>query len=151
MKRIVLVACSAGKVESGPVPARDLYNSQLFKLARAYAEKRTNCEALGDRWFILSALHGLLDPDELVAPYDASLNDESAAERRHWAYSVMAQIELLQLGQCEIVILAGRAYREHLQSMLAAQGHVISVPMDGMGIGQQLQFLSNDKNYRGRN
>ncbi len=134
--RVFLVACSAGKVESGPVPARDLYNSQLFTLARRYAEKS------GATWFILSAKFGLLDPVQLVAPYDESLNAKRAVERAAWGHLVAAQLKQRQLGSAELVILAGRAYRDPLQQLLESQGHIITVPMKGMGIGKQLQFLS---------
>ncbi len=134
--RVFLVACSAGKVQAGSVPARDLYSSQLFTLARRYAEKH------GAAWFILSAKFGLLDPAQLVAPYDESLNDKRAGERAAWGQLVAEQIRLQQLAGVELVILAGRAYRDPLQQLLEAQGHTITVPMAGLAIGKQLQFLT---------
>ncbi|WP_395858435.1 DUF6884 domain-containing protein [Arthrobacter sp. KBS0702] len=39
----------------------------MFKKASAYAE--LTC----DRWYILSAKHGLLHPDEIIQPYDMRL------------------------------------------------------------------------------
>lgn len=135
--RAFLVACSAGKVKTGPVPARDLYISQLFTLARRYAEK------FGDPWFILSAKFGLLDPLQLVAPYDESLNDKRVDERAAWARMVAAKVQQQQLARIELVILAGRAYRDPLQQLLEAQGHTVTVPMQGLAIGKQLQFLTH--------
>jgi hypothetical protein len=73
---VVLVACCGPKLKE-PVPAADLYISDLFKKARTYAERR-------GRWFILSALHGLLDPSAVVAPYDVTLKKMPAAKRREW-------------------------------------------------------------------
>ena len=66
--RVVLVACAKSKV-SQPAAAKDLYSSARFRKARAYAEK------LGDPWFILSAEHGLVAPDEWLAPYERYLPD----------------------------------------------------------------------------
>jgi hypothetical protein len=48
-------------------PAGDLYVSSLFMGRRRFVE--ASC----DRWFILSALHGGVDPDEVIEPYDESL------------------------------------------------------------------------------
>lgn len=49
----------AGK-RPGPAPAADLYTSDWFRKARAYAER------YADTWFVLSALHGVLAPDVYV-------------------------------------------------------------------------------------
>ena len=61
--RIGLVGCVKKK---GPVaaPAEELYVSPLFVGRRRFVE--STC----DRWFILSALHGLVDPHEVIEPYD---------------------------------------------------------------------------------
>ncbi len=62
----MLVGCVATKAPA-PAPAKDLYRSQLFTRRRAYAE------ASGKPWFILSALHGLVQPDEVTEPYDLNM------------------------------------------------------------------------------
>jgi hypothetical protein len=56
-----LVGCSKRKLAQ-PAPAALLYASPLFRLAARY------CAASCGRWFVLSARHGLLAPDEAVAP-----------------------------------------------------------------------------------
>lgn len=71
---IALIACSAAKLPS-PAPARDLYQGQLFRAARAWAE------AHADAWYILSALHHVLDPAEVVEPYNLSLADVAAGRK----------------------------------------------------------------------
>jgi diadenosine tetraphosphate (Ap4A) HIT family hydrolase len=63
---ITLVACCGPKLTK-PAPAADLFVSSLFKKDRTHAERR-------GRWFVLSALHGLVDPTEVIAPYDVTLN-----------------------------------------------------------------------------
>lgn len=63
---VVLVGCGASKREFA-CAARDLYTGCLFTDRRAFAERS------GQPWFILSAKHGVLRPDTIVAPYDHRL------------------------------------------------------------------------------
>lgn len=63
---VFLVACVAAKLDR-PAPARDLYASPWFQKARAYVERQ------GGAWFILSAKHGLIAPETVIAPYDETL------------------------------------------------------------------------------
>ncbi len=64
---LYLVSCVSQKLPVS-APAKDLYTSPLFCKARSYVERK------GQPWFILSAKHGLLHPDQPVAPYDLTLN-----------------------------------------------------------------------------
>jgi hypothetical protein len=59
--RVALVSCVKSK-RTSESPARDLYTSPLFTKMRRYAEQHA------EAWFILSAEHGVLAPDQLVAP-----------------------------------------------------------------------------------
>lgn len=61
-----LVGCASQKLRR-PAPARELYVSPLFKKASAYAEQAC------DRWYVLSAKHGLVHPDAIFEPYDMKL------------------------------------------------------------------------------
>jgi hypothetical protein len=66
-KKIALVACVSKKA-SAPMPARDMYTSDWFRKASAYAARVT------DDWYILSAKYGLIAPDTVIEPYDETLN-----------------------------------------------------------------------------
>ena len=126
---IILVACCGPKLTK-PTAAADLYVSALFKKARTYAERR-------GRWFILSALHGLLDPTAVIAPYDVTLKKMSAAKRREWGRRVRDQMETEGLIGLPLVALAGEDY---VKPLLAA-GLIVEQPMKGLGIGEQKQWL----------
>jgi hypothetical protein len=65
---IGLVACSRLKSDR-PLPARELSVSPVFRATSAYAERRYG----SDRWLILSARHGLVHPDQMLAPYELGL------------------------------------------------------------------------------
>src|SRR3954468_6205562 len=103
---VVLVACCGPKLKE-PAPAADLYISDLFKKARTYAERR-------GRWFILSALHGLLDPSVVIAPYDVTLKKMPAAKRREWGRKVRGQMEAAGLVGLPLIALAGEDYVQPL-------------------------------------
>ncbi len=133
---IGLVACVGGK-RPVAAPARDLYDSPLFTKTRAYVER--HC----DGWFVLSAKHGLARPDAVIAPYDETLNRKTIAERRQWAERVWAELRLILNPGDQVTILAGHRYREYLETPINQRiaGEAV-VPMRGMGIGKQLQWLT---------
>lgn len=81
-----LVGCVKTKLER-PARASELYTSALLR------GRRQAVEASCDRWFILSALHGLLSPDQIVDPYDLAMKDLPRQERRGWAESVLQDLE----------------------------------------------------------
>lgn len=83
-RSVGLVACGKRK-QDHPAPAAELYCGDLFRKACAYARFAY------DDWFILSAKHGLVPPDTILAPYDLSLRHLNARERREWADRVLAQ------------------------------------------------------------
>lgn len=117
------------------MPAADLYQSAWFKKARAYVEARNA------PWFILSALHGLVDPKVVIAPYDMTLIGMSSHERDAWGQRVIAQLQERQIStNTEIVVLAGEKYRKPLAGWL---GDRATVPMRGLGIGEQLSWLKH--------
>lgn len=127
---VVLIACCGQKAETA-CAARDLYRSPLFRKSVAYAERR------GLSWAILSAEHGLVLADDVVAPYDVTLTAMSAAERKAWAVKTNAQIKAAFTG-ARFVTIAGKHYRG------ALAGLPNTVPFEGMGIGEQLHALTVD-------
>ena len=131
MGRVFLVSCVAGK-RLQPAPAADLYTSAWFIKARAFVE------ASGEPWFILSAKHGLLAPGNLSSPYEWTLNAMTATERREWARRVQQQMENSLAKADEVVVMAGNRYRENLMPYLRERFSTVTVPMEGLIIGRQL-------------
>jgi hypothetical protein len=129
---IVLVSCVGEKLQETS-KAKDLYRSDWFIKARKYAEQN------GDNWAILSAKHGLINPESEVNPYEQTLNTMPSGEREKWAIRVEKDIrDTVALGS-RLVILAGTKYREKLIGRL--HGYHVEIPMVGLGIGQQLAWL----------
>ena len=132
MKTLCLVSCVGQKLDH-TARAEELYNSPWFKAATQFA--KTNYES----WAVLSAEHGIVEPEEEVAPYETTLNSMSFKERKTWANSVIYQ---LYYGDWDnVVILAGEKYRQYLAAWLEDNGFSYEAPMAGLGIGQQLQWL----------
>jgi len=134
VETVCLVSC-VGSKRAEPAPARDLYQSDWFIKARRYVE------AMGCPWFILSAKHGLISPDEVIPPYEQTLNTMGVSERRDWARMVQNQMDEQMPNASHIVILAGKRYREFLKDYLRRRADTVDVPMEHLGIGQQKSWL----------
>ncbi|WP_176059975.1 DUF6884 domain-containing protein [Paraburkholderia sp. BCC1876] len=133
-KPVILVSCVAKK-RSLSIEAKDLYLSDLFDKSRQFAE------IYGEKWFILSAKHGLLDPNEIIAPYDVTLKNMSRAQRRTWAIGVVESLDKHIHKDQPIIILAGEYYRDDIEPMLSQKKFDVSAPLVGLPIGKQLQAL----------
>lgn len=132
MKKIVLISCGSKKLRRR-AKAQDLYISPLFRLSLKYARKLNP-----DDIYILSAEHGFLDLDTEIEPYDRTLNGMRSSEVQAWAQRVLVQIEeRADPSKDHFVLLAGQKYRKFLIPHLASY----EAPMEGLGIGRQLQYL----------
>ncbi len=133
MKTIVLISCVSKKRENKS-QAKDLYCSPLFKKNLHYAESLKP-----DSIYILSALYGLVDLKKEIEPYDKTLNDMSKKENLLWADEVLQQLKkVADLQNDKFVFLAGNNYRKNLLPHIAHY----SIPMEGLQIGKQLEWLT---------
>ncbi len=141
-RNLYLVACVSTK-QAQPLPAHELYCSVWFRKACAYVEQKQV------PWFILSAKYGLVKPTRIIEPYSKTLKNMPVNERRRWAASVTAGLSKICHRGDRITILAGKLYREDLVPYLIALGCDVEIPMLGLSIGKQLQWL-NRKEHRTR-
>jgi len=134
MRRVVLIACGNRK-RGTATAAADLYVGSLFRYSLAYARSLKPNDI-----FVLSARHGLLSLDRIIEPYNETLNGKSSAEITAWADKTLNQLaKLCDLEKDEMVVLAGDKYRKYLiPKMRNAR-----IPLKGLPIGKQLQFLKN--------
>lgn len=134
---LVLVGCVKGKQQVA-APAQDLYTSALFRKRKAFAQK------FGQRWLILSALHGVIGPEQITAPYDVTLNSMGIKARRAWAEQVDKQLQPYLPGVQRVVLLAGGKYAEFLQGNLERQGIEVMQPLKHVaGVGPQQKWLES--------
>lgn len=132
MRKIVLISCVSVKL-SHKARAEELYISPLFKYGLAYAKKLQP-----DKIYILSAKYGLLELDEIIEPYNITLNTMSSTEIKIWSEKVLSKLkEKVNLDVDQIIFLAGENYRKYLIP------HIKNyfIPLKGLGIGKQLKYL----------
>jgi hypothetical protein len=136
----VLVGCVSHK-EPTARPAKDLYRSQLF------AGRRTYAQATGLPWLIVSAHYGLIEPDQVIEPYDRRLSDLDLAARRALAERIAEQLERRfgPLSGLTFEVHAGDEYMQMLLNGLRPRGGRIVNPLKGLPIGEQLKW------YKARN
>lgn len=151
-RRVALVSCGSKKL-CRAAPAKDLYQGALFKAARGWAE------ANADAWAILSAKHGLLDPEAVIDPYDARMPRKRLwrdvwggrvleAVFHRWCLPADPRNDFDPAYAPTFVLLAGADYCgwSGVDGCVHAGpwGWVkltIVRPLQGLGIGQQLQWL----------
>lgn len=140
-KVVVLISCVSKKADTsdGPIPAKELYQSPLFKKSLEYAT--TILGVPEDHIFILSAEHHLLPLDQTVLKYDKTLNNFSVAQRKAWADKVWHQLNSRFGNQMHYIILAGKNYYQYL----IGDGRITDyeLPFGNRTIGQRLSVLNS--------
>ena len=139
MGKIILISCASKKLPYKS-KANDLYTSPLFRYNLKYADSLNP-----DKIFILSAKYGLLHPDTEIEPYDETLNNKGKEKLKEWAEKVILDLkEESDLEKDEFIFLAGNKYRRFLIPYIKNY----KVPMENLGIGEQLKYLKDNLNKR---
>jgi hypothetical protein len=132
MSKVVLISCVSMKLDT-EAKAQDLYISPLFKMNLAYAQLQKP-----DAIYILSAKYGLVDLEQVIPPYEQTLNTMKSGQVKDWALDVIDQMEgKVNFQKDEIIFLAGERYRKFLMPLCRNA----KVPLEGLGIGKQLGWL----------
>lgn len=113
----VLLLASAGELADVPGTAAELFRGPGFVRARELAT------ASGTPWFVLSAKHGLLDPADVVGPFDLQLGERSSAYRSAWGEWVVAQLgERVPLEGAVVEVHGGVDFAQPLRQPLGERG-----------------------------
>ena len=132
----VFISCVKSKRKT-KAKARDMYTSPLFCYSLKYALSLTS----ENKVYILSAKYGLLKLDEVISPYELTLNTMSESEKKRWAYKVYLQIKKHELNFDEdTVFLTGKNYRKYLITKFSNA----TAPLKDLGLGMQLSFYKNN-------
>ncbi|APD19215.1 hypothetical protein SEA_MITTI_90 [Mycobacterium phage Mitti] len=135
---VTVVACAAAKLDE-PAPAAELYTSANFRLMLRAARAQAGP---GGGVLILSALHGLLDLDTVVAPYNVKMGDAGCIGAAELAAQLRARG--LDVPGARITTLLPRAYAQRLAEAVALAGEAKQVDLfaDAPGIGYQRAVAS---------
>lgn len=114
--------------------AVNMYKSTLFKYELLYALKHTNKENI----FILSAKYGLLKLNDIISPYNETLNNKSERDKIIWSNKVVNQLKEngLNLQKDTFIFLCGENYKKYLKKSL--RNYI--EPCKGLSLGFTLQF-----------
>lgn len=136
-KLVVFIGCVKTK-EDHRCEAQDLYISPLFEKSFAYAKQLTSN---GGSIYILSAKYHLLPIDKVVSPYDLTLNEMSADEKREWSDKVISMCEKSNIKQDDhIVFLCGENYMHYLKEYFTNY----ECPLDGLALGESMHWLDEN-------
>lgn len=133
-KTLVITGCCKEKLDHA-TPAKDLYQGRLFKLVRQYAELN-NLD-----WVIISAMHGLVRPEQVIEPYEAQI--KTIADVKRVTALVMPVLGTFWGDYAKIIVIMGKKYRQVIDPPLSqlAPRQQIEVFEDKRGIGGLLQKL----------
>lgn len=89
-----VVPCGAAKLDR-PAAAEDLYRGGHFRYVlngvKAHAQRFADLTGRPTRVLIMSALHGLLMPGQMIAPYDVTLRDAASITAHALANTALVQ------------------------------------------------------------
>jgi hypothetical protein len=136
---LFVVPCSATKsriLQDGtPLPARDAYTGQAFRMARQRLERA------GAKWCILSGYYGFIWPSTVIENYDVKM--EPVNESTVWdeCFGAITNRQYARLMTAErIVVLGSKLYANAAAVLLHRQ---VEAPLVGLPIGKMLQRLAN--------
>lgn len=148
MSKLIVVQCGEKKIwkdnpELGMVEAKDAYTSPYFGKNRTYAEK------FGDKWVILSAKYGFLDPNEKIGDYNVSFKRKKT--RPISFTKLQEQVFAKKLNAfSEIVVLGGTEYLEAVNEAFRGTDCKVSSPFEGLRIGERLSALNEALGIKNR-
>ncbi|MFJ9580842.1 DUF6884 domain-containing protein [Streptomyces sp. NPDC101191] len=134
--RVIIVSCGGRKSSSQkPVPAGERYTGSYHLALRRAADALTHSGRTG-RVLILSALHGLLELQDAIAPYDMRMGDEGSVSGER----LRQQAVDLGILDADVTVLGPRAYVEASRTVWPE----LTAPLAGArGIGDQLARLAD--------
>ena len=139
---LTIITCG-GKKRASPAPAQYLYTGSFFK-----HQRRTAIRMQSKRWMILSAKHGLLNPEEVIEPYNIRWGQTGEVTQDKIAH----QISTLNLNpQALIISLGGAEYRTRIRAALHPDIplYAPSLRLDSSSMGYQMAQMKSLQIYGG--
>jgi hypothetical protein len=141
MGKLILVSCSKKK-ENYKCNAKTMYSSALFKKSMGVAGRLCLLDVKNTIIMIISAKYGLVQPYQILEPYDMCLNKDNI---QCFQVVVKSQIALIE---CEfkineILFLASKKYIDAVRGVLdKSKKYQLLDFFKGQGIGQRLKYLN---------
>ena len=130
---IVFLSCGKTKAKY-TCKAFEMYQGELFKKSFEYA-KSLNPRKI----YILSAKYKLLELNDIISPYELTLNKMNKQQQKKWAYDCYLQLKAKgQDFNEEAIFLCGENYRKYLSQVFKNA----KAPLQGVSFGNQLKFYN---------
>jgi len=147
VKTLVIATCVKEK-QKGRHKAKDLYISDLFKKMRKYVE------TYNYDWRIISAKHGLINPEKVIDSYEDESLDQFKLLQGKQTENLRAKKETLRnlideqlrpvlINYKRIILMCGKHYRDVILPLLEEK-EVINYFEGTKGIGEIKQKLSSE-------
>ncbi len=137
MSTLYIVPCSATKalaLAAGPMPARDAYTGQAFRIARQHLERSKA------KWCILSGFYGFLWPSTRIENYEAKMQPVTSETVWDECFGMLSDRQYGRLMSADsITVLGSRLYAEAAAALLRRP---VDAPLAGLPIGKMLSQLS---------
>lgn len=129
----IFISCVSQK-RNVSCKAEEMYISELFKKSLSYAK------TLNGHIRILSAKYKVLELDDIIEPYNLTLNEMSEKDKRNWAKEVINQLQEKNVDFNEkTIFLVGNNYRKYLLRYFSDY----EIPLEGLPIGMQLSWYKS--------
>ncbi len=134
---LYIVACSATKartLSSAPMPARDAYTGQAFRMCRFHLER------LRLKWCILSAHYGFIWPSTLIESYDVKMTPVTPSTCWDNCFGAITNRQYARLiTEPHITVLGSRLYSDAASVLLQRPA---LAPLAGLTIGHMLSAIN---------
>ena len=126
-KKVCVVTTSTRAKKHTSSLAKDMFQGQFFDNVVKL------CDKMEFDLYILSAKYGLLHPNEVIKPYDITLNNFSKKERKKWSDKVKKQMIENDLYKNDLYFFTGKNYHEFFKG---------NKPLKGLSLGFQLKWFN---------
>jgi len=139
MKKLMIVQCGKQKKwnrypDLGALRAAQAYTSSYFQKNLAYAKR------FGDRWMILSAKYGFLDPDDLIENYNVTFKKRSSNPIS--PSKLKEQVLAKKLDEYdEVFVLGGEEYLAAVIAAFKGIQSIIKSPFRGKSTGERMAAI----------
>ncbi len=141
---VALVGCGKLKAARTDLRAKDLYVGVPFRMAFRHA-----C-ATADDVHILSALHGLVDPYAMLAPYDFSMVQIPPSKHLAWGRNILNSLKAeYPMRRLKIVFYAGQQYiRPIMRSIVDEDRYwTFENPLEGKDLFQRIGWFKQRQQH----
>ncbi len=109
------------------------------------------CKLFSDKWFILSAKYGLIEPENKISPYDIKIDDLKDEAKNKWVKEVSKKLKLIIDKDQPIVFLGDSKYFEDISIILRKTNITTFIPFKHISHNHRVDWLSQNLNGSLRN